>query len=129
MSFLRAAIAATLTLCIAYAASPKPAVAQGGPPPPIMTVRGWHTIERAGDTWDGTWTFTDRSHRVMTAYWVDRQNGVRVSAPKMFLHIRGAQITITRPGTGDYVGQFSPDGRSIQGSMSWVAGDFTAHMR
>jgi hypothetical protein len=95
---------------------------------PIMSAPGWVTVERAGQTWDGTWTFTDRDHRTMSATWVNRETGQRVSAQRMFVRQNGQQIVISRPGTGDYVGTLSQDGRSIRGTMSWISGSFTAHV-
>jgi hypothetical protein len=94
--------------------------------PPIMSAPSWTTVERAGQTWDGTWTFTDRQHRTMSGYWVNRATGQRVYAQHMFVRMNGNQITVSRPGTGEYVGTLSPDGRSIRGSMSWISGHFTA---
>jgi hypothetical protein len=94
--------------------------------PPLMSARSWHETERAGDTWDGFWTFDDNNHRTISALWVDRQTGQRVSAPRMTVRQRGNQITITRPGTGEYVGTLSPDGTTLRGTMSWSQGSFTA---
>lgn len=95
---------------------------------PLMNARSWHEVERAGDTWDGLWTFDDSRHRTISATWVDRQTGARVSAPRMIVRQRGNQIVITRPGTGDYVGTLSPDGNELRGTMSWVQGSFTARV-
>ena len=96
--------------------------------PPIMSARSWHTVERAGDTWDGLWTFDDNDHRTMSAVWVDRQTGQRVTAARMFVRFHDGQVTIRRPGTGEYTGTISPDGDSISGTMSWIAGRFVARM-
>jgi hypothetical protein len=95
--------------------------------PPIMGAPSWRTVERAGQTWDGTWTFTDRDHRTMEGSWVNRVTGQHVYAHRMFVRMNGNQVTVTRPGTGEYVGTLSPDGQSIRGSMSWISGRFTAH--
>jgi hypothetical protein len=95
---------------------------------PLMSARSWHEVERAGDTWDGLWTFDDSAHRTISATWVDRQTGQRVSAPRMMVRRRGPQVVITRPGTGDYVGTLSDDGRTLRGTMSWVQGSFTARI-
>lgn len=95
--------------------------------PPMMYAPGWVTVEHAGDTWDGVWTF-DPSHHSMSGRWTDRQTGARVFARHMRVQVQGQQIVITRRGAGNYVGTIAPDGRSIHGTMSWVAGSFTAHM-
>jgi hypothetical protein len=95
---------------------------------PLMRARTWHEVERAGDTWDGLWTFDDNRHRTITATWVDRQTGARVSAPRMIVRERDGQIVISRPGTGDYVGRLSADGTELRGTMSWIQGSFTARV-
>jgi hypothetical protein len=151
MKFVRFVIPAALTLLATSVVAPNMAVAQGyGNAPrdsrdsrdgrdngndlqgngnaPIMAARTWHTVERAGDTWDGLWTFDDRRHRTISATWVDRETGARISAPRMIVRQRGQQIVITRPGTGDYVGTLSADGTSLRGTMSWVQGNFTARI-
>lgn len=96
--------------------------------PPMMRAPGWVTVENAGQTWDGTWTFTDADHHTMSARWVNRQTGERVYAPRMSVRQDGRQITIRRPGVGEYVGTLSDDGRSLRGTMSWLSGSFTARM-
>jgi hypothetical protein len=148
MKFVRFVIPAALTLLATSVVAPNMAVAQGyGNAPrdsrdgrnngndlqgngnaPIMAARTWHTVERAGDTWDGLWTFNDSRHRTISAAWVDRETGARISAPRMIVRQRGQQIVITRPGTGDYVGTLSADGTSLRGTMSWVQGNFTARI-
>ena len=153
MKFVRFIIPAAVTLLVASAAIPNLAAAQGygNDRPgyndrqdndhqdnqngrrdvmtaPLMQARSWHEVERAGDTWDGLWTFDDRSHRTISATWVDRQTGQRVSAPRMIVRQRGGQIGISRPGTGDYVGTLSADGTTLRGTMSWIQGSFTARV-
>jgi len=103
----------------------RPVAAYG---PPMMSAQGWVTVENAGQTWDGTWTFTDPDHRTMSGTWVNRQTGERVYAARMSVRQDGRQIIITRPDAGNYVGTISADGRSISGTMSWLGGHFTAHM-
>jgi hypothetical protein len=124
-------VAAAALFLATFAVAPVAQAQNYGPPqhnnmPPIMGAPSWHTVERAGQTWDGTWTFTDPQHRTMDGSWVNRATGQRVYARRMFVHINGNQVTITRPGTGSYTGTLSPDGQSIRGSMSWIAGRFTA---
>jgi hypothetical protein len=94
-----------------------------------MRAPAWRTVESSpGQVWDGIWTF-DRSHRAVSAQWVNRATGQRVYAPRMFVRIDGGgQVTIIRPGSGDYVGMIAPDGRSIRGRLSWVPGRFIARM-
>lgn len=154
MKLSRFVITTALSLLAAFVVAPNLAVAQGygnesrdardaqnnrdsrdngnGPQgygnTPLMAARSWHEVERAGDTWDGLWTFDDSRHRTISATWVDRETGARVSAPRMIVRQRGQQIVITRPGTGDYVGTLSSDGTTLRGTMSWIQGNFTARI-
>ena len=102
-----------------------------GPPrhgPPMMNAPNWVTIESSGgQTWDGIWTF-DRSHRAMSGAWVNRTTGARVYARHMLVTQQGRQLIIARPGLGNYVGTLQNHGTAITGTMSWVAGRFSAHM-
>jgi len=133
LHFVAVLIAAVVALATAANAQPfggPPPPGFGPPPrhgPPLMRAPSWITVERAGQTWDGIWTF-DRGHRSMSGSWVNRQTGQRVYARRMFVRQEGRQIVIARPGLGNYVGTLSGDGRSISGTMSWVAGRFTARM-
>jgi hypothetical protein len=140
MKYIRLVTAAALTLLATSLVVPAVAGAQGygngdresavdrPADSPLMSARSWHEVERAGDTWDGLWTFDDNRHRTISAMWVDRATGQRVSAPRMLVRQRGQQIIISRPGTGDYVGTLSGDGRTLRGTMSWVQGSFTARI-
>jgi hypothetical protein len=115
-------------LALATAASAQPS----GPPPrnspPMMGAPNWVTVETSGgQTWDGIWTF-DRDHRAMSGRWVNRQTGARVVARHMSVTQQGRQLIIARPGLGNYVGTLRNHGQSISGTMSWVSGNFTAHM-
>jgi hypothetical protein len=127
-----AAIAATIlaSLALATLATAQPyggpaGFAPPGPPPPgygapIMNAANWVTVEESpGQVWDGIWTFS-RSHHSMSAQWVNRATGQRVFARHMSVRLDGDQVTIIRPGSGNYTGRLSPDGRSIRGRLSWV---------
>ena len=128
MHLIRAHVAACAVLLAAVTLFATRATAQNYGPAPIMSAPGWSTVENAGQTWDGTWTFTDANHRTMSATWVNRQTGERVSSQRMAVFQSGDQITVRRPGVGEYVGTLSRDGRSISGTMSWIAGNFTARV-
>jgi hypothetical protein len=109
-------------------APPGPGGPRPGYGPPIMQAPNWKTVESAGgQTWDGNWTW-DRDHHSMSGSWVNRTTGQRVYAQRMFVHMNGGQVAITRPGTGTYSGVVSQNGRAIRGSMSWIQGHFTARM-
>jgi len=94
----------------------------------MMSAPSWVTVETSGgQTWDGVWTF-DPGHRTMSGQWVNRQTGARVRARRMNVTQQGRQLIISRPRLGNYVGTLHSGGRSISGTMSWVSGNFTAHM-
>lgn len=102
-----------------------------GPPrhgPPMMSAPNWITVESSGgQTWDGIWTF-NRSHTALSGSWVNRTTGQRVASRHMVVTQQGRQLIIARPGLGNYVGTLHDGGKSITGTMSWVSGNFTAHM-
>jgi hypothetical protein len=101
--------------------------AQPSGPPPIMEASSWTTVETSGhQTWDGTWSFLDQSHTVMSGNWVNRQTHAHVSAHRMHVRQDGMQIIIERPGLGNYVGTLEHGGHTLAGTMSWVKGHFTA---
>jgi hypothetical protein len=142
MNIIRTRFAAVAAMFVAVVALGMPASAQPGGPagyappgphgprngPPMMGAPNWVTVETSGgQTWDGIWTF-DPSHRAMSGQWVNRQTGARVRARRMNVTQQGRQLIISRPGLGNYVGTLHSGGRSISGTMSWVSGNFTAHM-
>jgi Spy/CpxP family protein refolding chaperone len=95
--------------------------------PPIMQATTWATVETSGhQTWDGTWTFLDQSHTVMSGSWVNRTTHARVYAKHMRVRQAGMQIIIERPELGNYVGTLEHGGHTLAGTMSWVKGHFTA---
>jgi hypothetical protein len=92
---------------------------------PLMQAATWSETEDGG--WNGIWTFEMGSRRrTMSAVWTNNQTGRHSRARGMMVQRRGQQIIITRPGFGNYVGTISPDGRSLEGTLSWSSGRFRA---
>ena len=85
---------------------------------PLMRARSWSEQEDGG--WSGVWTFDQGSrHRTISAFWTNDETGRHRRAQRMQVSVRGQQIVISRPGLGNYVGTISPDGRSLEGTLSW----------
>jgi hypothetical protein len=105
--------------------APQAANAQGGRLP-LFQVAQWNETEDGG--WSGVWTFdTGAGRRSMSAVWTNQQTGRHRRADHMAVSRRGQQIIISRPGLGNYVGTISPDGSSLQGTLSWSQGHFRAY--
>jgi hypothetical protein len=134
MQMLRTRLSAVAAIAVAVLAFAGVADAQpaGFAPPgprmiPMMRAATWTTVETSGgQTWDGIWTFENPAHTTMSGQWVNRQTGARVRTRHMTVTRQGRQLIIARGRLGNYVGTIAPGGRSISGTMSWVAGRFTA---
>ena len=129
MLLRRSAMIALVALFGFSVAAPQSADAQGygGGRLPLMNASQWYETEDGG--WNGTWTFTGGGRpRTMSAVWTNNQTGRHRRANNMTVTRRGEQIIISRPGLGNYVGTISSDGRSLEGTLSWSSGRFSARV-
>jgi hypothetical protein len=136
MNYSRILIAAGFAVAISSAAVPSIAapvsriaapivVAQGYGRVPLMRAHAWSVQEDGG--WNSTWTFVGPN--TMQGRWHNEQTGERRRANNMMVSRRGQQIIVSRPGLGNYVGTISPDGQSMEGTLSWSSGRFSAHIK